>query len=55
MWGHDNLKNHFPGQRMKLTSNLLRHCYECNFPLGNRELFCPRCGARQRRERTATA
>jgi rRNA maturation endonuclease Nob1 len=29
----------------------LRRCHECNFPLGSKELFCPRCGAKQRREK----
>ena len=31
----------------------LRRCHECNFPLGNRDLFCPRCGAKQRRDKLA--
>jgi uncharacterized Zn finger protein (UPF0148 family) len=31
--------------------NLLRRCHECNFPLSQREVFCPRCGAKQRREK----
>jgi len=30
---------------------LLRRCHECNLPLGNKDLFCPRCGAKQRREK----
>jgi uncharacterized Zn finger protein (UPF0148 family) len=33
--------------------NLLRHCHECNAPVGRKELFCPRCGAKQRREKNA--
>jgi hypothetical protein len=33
----------------------LRRCHECNFPVGNRDLFCPRCGAKQRREKLARA
>jgi rRNA maturation endonuclease Nob1 len=28
----------------------LRRCHECNQPLGKKELFCPRCGAKQPRE-----
>jgi uncharacterized Zn finger protein (UPF0148 family) len=31
--------------------NLLRRCHECNFPLSQREVFCPRCGAKQKREK----
>jgi hypothetical protein len=31
-------------------ANLLRRCIECNLPLGKRDRFCPRCGARQPRE-----
>lgn len=31
--------------------NLLRRCHECNFPLGRRDMICPRCGAKQRREK----
>ena len=23
----------------------MRRCHDCNFPLGNRDLYCPRCGA----------
>ncbi len=30
--------------------NLLRRCYECGQPLGTKEVFCPRCGAKQPRE-----
>jgi hypothetical protein len=26
----------------------LRRCWSCNQPIGARERFCPRCGARQR-------
>jgi predicted amidophosphoribosyltransferase len=37
----------------KTSANRLRRCHECNFPLGNRDLFCPRCGAKQRREKLA--
>jgi len=36
-----------------LTANLLRRCHECNFPLGSKDLFCPRCGTKQRREKLA--
>ena len=31
-------------------SNLLRRCCDCSQPIGNRDKFCPRCGARQPRE-----
>jgi uncharacterized Zn finger protein (UPF0148 family) len=31
-------------------SVLLRRCQECGHPLGRREVFCPRCGAKQPRE-----
>jgi hypothetical protein len=37
------------------TANLLRRCHECNFPLGSKDLFCPRCGAKQRREKLDTS
>ena len=30
--------------------NLLRRCFECGQPLGKKEVFCPRCGAKQPRE-----
>jgi uncharacterized Zn finger protein (UPF0148 family) len=30
--------------------NLLRRCYECGQPMGKKEVFCPRCGAKQPRE-----
>jgi uncharacterized Zn finger protein (UPF0148 family) len=30
--------------------NLLRRCFECGQPLGKKDVFCPRCGARQPRE-----
>jgi uncharacterized Zn finger protein (UPF0148 family) len=30
--------------------NLLRRCHECGQPLGQKDLFCPRCGAKQPRE-----
>ena len=29
----------------------MRRCHECGFPLGSKDVFCPRCGAKQRRER----
>jgi hypothetical protein len=29
---------------------LLRRCHECGQPLGKKDVFCPRCGARQPRE-----
>jgi len=32
-------------------ANRMRRCHECDFPLGSKELFCPRCGAKQRREK----
>jgi len=28
----------------------LRRCHECSQPLGKKDVFCPRCGARQPRE-----
>lgn len=34
-------------------ANWLRRCHECNFPLGKKEAFCPRCGAKQRRDKIA--
>ena len=30
--------------------NLLRRCFECGQPMGKKEVFCPRCGAKQPRE-----
>jgi DNA-directed RNA polymerase subunit RPC12/RpoP len=30
--------------------NLLRRCFECGQPVGRKEIFCPRCGAKQPRE-----
>jgi hypothetical protein len=30
--------------------NLLRRCFECGHPLGKKDLYCPRCGAKQPRE-----
>jgi len=33
----------------------MRRCHECNFPLGKKDVFCPRCGARQRREKANPA
>jgi uncharacterized Zn finger protein (UPF0148 family) len=30
--------------------NLLRRCHECGQPLGKKEVFCPRCSAKQPRE-----
>lgn len=32
-------------------ANWLRRCHECNYPLDTKDLFCPRCGARQRRDK----
>ena len=32
------------------ATNLLRRCFECGQPLGKKDAFCPRCGARQPRE-----
>ncbi|MDO8595793.1 MAG: hypothetical protein Q7R45_04130 [Sulfuricaulis sp.] len=34
-------------------ANWLRRCHECNFPLGKKDVFCPRCGAKQRRDKIA--
>ncbi len=39
--------------RQIIMANWLRRCHECNFPLGNKDVFCPRCGARQRRDKFA--
>ncbi|UCF75187.1 MAG: hypothetical protein JSU71_13240 [Betaproteobacteria bacterium] len=39
--------NHHP------LMNSMRRCHECGQPLGPREMVCPRCGARQRRERSS--
>jgi len=30
--------------------SLLRRCVECGQPLGKKNVFCPRCGAKQPRE-----
>jgi hypothetical protein len=30
--------------------NLLRRCHECGQPLGKKDVFCPRCGAKQPRD-----
>ncbi|HEY7742082.1 MAG TPA: zinc ribbon domain-containing protein [Burkholderiales bacterium] len=30
--------------------SLLRRCFECGQPLGKKDVFCPRCGAKQPRE-----
>lgn len=30
--------------------NLLRRCFECGHPLGKKDLYCSRCGAKQPRE-----
>ncbi|MBM3357519.1 MAG: zinc-ribbon domain-containing protein [Betaproteobacteria bacterium] len=35
--------------------NELRRCHECGHPLGAKDVFCPRCGAKQRRERQQRA
>ena len=34
---------------------LLRRCHDCGQPLGRKEVFCPRCGAKQPRERKQAA
>ena len=31
-------------------ANWLRRCHECGQPLGGKDVFCPRCGARQPRQ-----
>ena len=36
------------GRGMRVA--LLRRCYECGQPMGKKEIFCPRCGAKQPRE-----
>jgi hypothetical protein len=33
----------------------MKRCHECSFPLGSRDLFCARCGAKQRRDKIAPA
>jgi len=33
--------------------NLLCHRHECNAPVPHKDLFCPRCGTKQRREKNA--
>ena len=30
--------------------NLLGRCFECGQPIGKKDVFCPRCGAKQPRE-----
>jgi rRNA maturation endonuclease Nob1 len=30
--------------------NLMRRCFECGQPLGKKDMFCPRCGAKQPRD-----
>ena len=35
--------------------NLLRRCFECGQPIGKKEVFCTRCGAKQPREPRQTA
>lgn len=37
----------------RTMANLLRRCYECGQPLGKKDIFCPRCGAKQPREKVA--
>jgi 5-methyltetrahydropteroyltriglutamate--homocysteine methyltransferase len=32
-----------------MGSNLIRRCYECGHPMGRKEIFCPKCGAKQGR------
>ncbi len=32
-------------------ANWLRRCHECNYPLGSKDVFCPRCGVKQRRDK----
>jgi uncharacterized Zn finger protein (UPF0148 family) len=34
----------------RAVANLLRRCVDCGQPLGKKDLFCPRCGAKQPRE-----
>ena len=33
-----------------MSTLLLRRCYECGQPLGRKDVFCPRCGAKQPRD-----
>ena len=28
----------------------LRRCYDCGQPMGRKDIYCPRCGAKQPRE-----
>jgi uncharacterized Zn finger protein (UPF0148 family) len=30
--------------------NLIRRCFDCGQPLGKKDVFCPRCGAKQPRD-----
>jgi uncharacterized Zn finger protein (UPF0148 family) len=39
------------GGKMAKMGNLLRRCHECGQPLGKKEIFCPKCGTKQRRNR----
>jgi len=38
-------------QNVCIVVNQLRRCCDCNYPIGNRDRFCPRCGVRQPREK----
>ena len=40
---------------MRATACWMRRCHECGFPLGKKDVFCPRCGAKQRREKVNPA
>jgi rRNA maturation endonuclease Nob1 len=46
-----------PGYQIRSATAgcFLRRCHECNAPVGNKDLFCPRCGAKLRREKIAPA
>jgi rRNA maturation endonuclease Nob1 len=32
------------------VATYLRRCHDCNQPIGAKDRFCPRCGAKQPRE-----
>jgi rRNA maturation endonuclease Nob1 len=36
-------------------ANWMRRCFDCGFVLARKQIYCPRCGARQRPERAGGA
>jgi rRNA maturation endonuclease Nob1 len=42
----------FAAYASRLTAHAayLRRCVDCGMPLGKKQMFCPRCGAKQPRE-----